>query len=489
MADLKFIFIICILLFISSCTPHENSDKSSNVSKPKIITNFINQPSLKNASIGILATDLNSGEIVLAHNSKLSLVPASTLKILTSMAALETFGPDYKFKTTLAYTGNISESRTLNGDLILLGGGDPTFLSSRFEKHYKNAMTDMVQESQNSGIRYINGNIVADGSYFGLPQIPDTWIWEDIGNYYGSPAFGLNILDNTYTITFKTGKAGSLSGIININPELPWINFENRVMAAKNNSDNAYIYGSYLSDKRLINGTIPENRNTFSIKGATPDPALLAAHQLLYGLKEKGIGISGETVSDYAKKQQAKRQTLLVINSPPLSEIIEQLNMRSINLYAETLLLHLAKKSTEDCSVEAGCESLKTFWKDAGMDVSGLNLEDGSGLSRANAITAEQLVFVLQHMHQSNNKETFLQSLPVAGKSGTLKSFAPNTVLEGNLKAKSGYMARAMNYTGYLTTESGKEIAIAVMVNNYNCSNTEMRNMLEKFLVSLVKNP
>jgi D-alanyl-D-alanine carboxypeptidase/D-alanyl-D-alanine-endopeptidase (penicillin-binding protein 4) len=476
-------------LFISTCAHHENSDESSKSSDPEIVTNFITHSSLKNASIGIQVVDLNSGEIVLAHNPKLSLVPASTLKILTSAAALETFGPDHKFKTTFAYTGNISESRTLNGDLILMGGGDPTFLSSRFEKHYKNTLKNMVQEVQNTGIRWINGNIIGDGSYFGLQQIPATWIWEDIGNYYGSPAFGLNISENTYTVTFKTGKAGSLSSITGVSPDLPWMNFENRVMAANNNSDNAYIYGSYLSDKRIIDGTIPENKKSFSIKGSIPDPALLAAHQLFSGLTEKGIGISGEATSNYDKNPNYKFQTLLEIDSPPLSEIIEQLNMKSINLYAEALLLHLAKNSSEDCSVEAGCESLKTFWKDKGMDVSGLNIEDGSGLSRANSITAEQLVFVLQHMHQSENIEFFFRSLPVAGKSGTMNSFGKNTVLESNLKAKSGYMSRAMNYSGYLTTESGKELAFAIMVNNYNCPNAEMKKMLEELLVSLAGIP
>jgi len=483
------ILIVLLLILLSACNPIEQTNDTDGNINAITLNTFINQPSLKNASIGFYAVDLNSGETVLEHNSSISLVPASTLKILTSAAALETFGPDHRFKTTLAYTGNISEGRTLNGNIILQGGGDPTFLSPRFEKHYKNAIKNMVQEIQNSGIRWINGNVVGDGSYFGLPQIPDTWIWEDMGNYYGSPAFALNVFDNTYSLTFKTGSAGSLSSITNTNPELPQLKFENRVTAADNKQDNAYIYGSYLSNKRVIKGTIPENRKSFSIKGSIPDPAKIAAHQIFAALKTKGIGISGEARSNYDESKQAKFQPLLEINSPPLSEIIEQLNMKSINLYAETMLLHLGKKANKKCSVEAGCESLKTFWENTGMDISGLYLEDGSGLSRANAITPEQLVFVLQHMHQSKNDKSFKQSLPIAGKSGTLKSFGKNTILEGKLKAKSGYMSRAMSYTGYLTTESGEELAFAVMVNNYNCSNSEMRKILEELLVSLANNP
>jgi len=485
MACIRITVFIGLLILISACSPRPDSKTNSGFTIPKTVKKFITNPSLENASVGILFVDLNSGENILDYNSTLSLVPASTLKILVSAAALETFGPDHQFITTLAYSGKISEGRTLNGNLLIKGDGDPAFLSTRFEKHYQSAVNDMVQEVQNMGIRWINGNIIGDGSYFGLPQIPDTWIWEDIGNYYGSPAFGLNIFDNTYTITFKTGKAGSRSGIINVEPEVSGLTFKNRVTAANNNRDNAYIYGSYLSNQRVISGTIPENRKSFSIKGSIPDPAFVAAHQLFTELKENGIGISGESISNYDESMRPETQTLIEIPSPPLSEIIEQLNMKSINLFAETMLLHLAKTFKKECSVEAGCESLQTFWEDAGMDISGLYLEDGSGLSRANAITAEQLVFVLQHMHRNKNRESFIRSLPVAGKSGTLKSFGKNTVLKDNLVAKSGYMSRVLNYTGYLSTNTGKDLAFALMVNNYNCTNSEMRKLMEELLISI----
>jgi D-alanyl-D-alanine carboxypeptidase/D-alanyl-D-alanine-endopeptidase (penicillin-binding protein 4) len=162
--------------------------------------------------------------------------------------------------------------------------------------------------------------------------------------------------------------------------------------------------------------------------------------------------------------------------------------MKSINLYAETLLLHLAKAKEGNCTVESGCKALSTFWKNKGMDISGLHLEDGSGLSRANVITTEQLVFVLQYMKtKSEYSESFLRSLPVAGTSGSLKSFGLGTNLVGNLRAKSGYMSRVMSYAGYLTTESGQQLAFAVMINNYNCTNSEMRKMLEGFLASICR--
>jgi len=487
MSTTRFVLFIGLILLISACNPQEESNQRTANFESGIIHDFINQPGLENASIGIFVVDLMSDEIVFEYNSKTSLVPASTLKILTSAAALETFGSDHTFKTTLAYSGKISEGRTLNKNLILMGGGDPVFLSPLFEDHYDNTINEMVQEVQSSGIRWINGNVVGDGSYFGSPQIPDTWIWEDIGNYYGAPAYGLNIYDNTYEVIFETKESGTKAKLKNISPVLPWLKFESKVIAAENNRDNAYIYGSNLSKNRLITGTIPQNRKSFMIKGSIPDPAIVAARQLLSGLKESGIGLSGEAASNYSEGKHTRLHKLLEIESPPLSDIIFQLNIKSINLYAEALLLHLAKKESKNCSIEDGCKALTRFWENTGMNTSGLHLEDGSGLSRANAISAEQLVFVLKHMHKNGKQsESFIRSLPQAGFSGSLKSFGKGTNLEGNLKAKSGYISRVLNYTGYLASESGQELAIAVMVNNYNCSNSEMKKMLEEFFVSVV---
>ena len=483
MSNTKLILFFCFAILISSCNPQREKNHPPKETDTKTINNFINQKSLNNASIGILVVDVKSGKNVLEHNSATSLVPASTLKLLTSAAALETFGSEHTFKTVLTYDGQISENGRLNGNIVIRGLGDPTFLSALFDEHYGNVFEDFVNAIEEAGIKSISGNVVGDISYFGQQQIADTWIWEDIGNYYGSPAYGLNIYDNTYFMTFKTDEAGSAAHLIKIDPPMPWLKFENHVTAANNNRDNAYIYGSYLSDQRVIKGTIPKNRKSFTIKGAIPDPAFLAAHQLLSKLEENGVYVSGDPVSDYKPGKLPHSQLLLEIESPPLSDIIFQLNMKSINLYAETLLLHLAKTKDGDCSIESGCGALSTFWGEKGMDISGLYLEDGSGLSRANAITAEQLVFVLQYMQtKSKYSESFLRSLPVAGKSGSLRNFGSGTNLENKLKAKSGYMSRVMCYAGYLTTEPDQQLVFAIMVNNYNCTNAEMRRLLENLL-------
>jgi D-alanyl-D-alanine carboxypeptidase/D-alanyl-D-alanine-endopeptidase (penicillin-binding protein 4) len=198
-------------------------------------------------------------------------------------------------------------------------------------------------------------------------------------------------------------------------------------------------------------------------------------------LDEKGIQVKDEPGVIWSEHDSRKSTTLLEIQSPPLTEIVDQLDKKSINLYAEALLLHLSRENGLSVSVENGCKALTEFWSSKGMDTTGLFLQDASGLSRANGISPAQLGFVLKYMNnESAEKEAFAASLPASGISGSLKSFAPE--LPGKFRAKSGYMSRVLNYAGYLETTSGKNLIVVLMVNNYTCTTSEMRELWERLV-------
>ena len=479
---------LLIIIFLSlaiSCA----SQPAKETSQPAqdIVNRFISKPELSSASVGILLADAETGEMIAAHNPDKSLIPASIQKLLITATALETFGTGHTFTTSLFYSGHIDDDGTLHGDVMIRGGGDPALGSERFTGHYGDVIAQMAGAIRQAGIRRIEEKIVGDGSYFGRPLIPDTWIWEDIGNYYGGPAYGLNIFENTYRLTFSSGAPGSLTRITGVEPSLPGIEFENFVTAASNNRDNAYIYGSYLSPNREVRGTIPAHRESFTIKGSVPDPPHLAASLLNKALEEGEIPVSGVPESLWEETYKKNLTKLLDIYSPPMSEIVNQLNTKSINLYAETLLFHLAKAENESVSVEAGCRALTDFWSSRGMDTTGLFLQDASGLSRANAITPSQMAFLLRYMkNQSPVSEAFMASLPASGISGSLKSFLPEQA--GKFVAKSGYMSRVLNYAGYLETASGKNLVVVLIVNNYSGSGSEMRKLWEGMVEEVYEN-
>ncbi|MBE0638163.1 MAG: D-alanyl-D-alanine carboxypeptidase/D-alanyl-D-alanine-endopeptidase [Bacteroidales bacterium] len=485
LSKVTLLFLIFIILI--GCLPKDQEVSAQVQEKAEqLIEDLIHAEMLTHATLSIKAVDVSSGEVLAAHNSSLTMIPASIQKLLTTATALETLSSGNTFSTTLEYSGHLNKNGTLAGNLYITGGGDPALGSSNFKGHYGDIFERLANAVVAAGINKVEGKIIGDASIFGEINIPGNWIWEDIGNYYGAPATGLNIYDNSFEITFSTqNKAGTPATITGIHPQIPGLEIENRVVASDDNGDNAYIYGTYLSGKRIISGTIPANRKAFTIRGAIPDPAFLAAHQLTEKLKGIGLIVKGNPESMYIDSQPGKRTVLLEIKSPSLNEIIDATNHKSINLYAETLLLHLTPGENAP-SDEHALQFVKSFWEEKGMPVSGMFLTDGSGLSRANGMTADQMIFLLNYMNiQSECSAEFKTSLPVSGVSGNMTNFGTGTFLENNLAAKSGSMSRVLNYAGYLTTASGREVAFVVMVNNYEGSSSQVKNLVINFLLDL----
>lgn len=453
---------------------------------------FIQSEELKNASIAFVVIDILSGKPVIQYNENLSIVPASVLKLFTTAAALEILGKDFRFKTELQYQGTIKDS-ILKGDIFIKGFGDPT-LGSRFFKSYYfspfffDRWADSVRKA---GISGIEGNIIGDGSLFSGEPIPKTWTWGDISNHYGTSPNALTIYDNAYTLYFNSGKSiGDSTVILKTEPEV-LLSFENHVTSSKNGGDNAYIFGSNTDTIRRIWGTIPLNKEEFPVKGSLPDPALCTATEFKKHMQNNGIGISGNSQSTYqsdtATLSKKKQVAIAKFYSPALKEIVYQTNKNSINLFAENMLLQIGLKAKNSATAESGSEVVEVFLKKKGIDTDGFYMNDGSGLSRANAVTALQTARLLAEMTKSSVSKEFIASLPIGGTDGTIKGMFKSTPQKGNILAKSGSFTRVRSYAGYANLQNDGPVAFAIIVNNYNCSSGQSRILLEKLMNSLAK--
>jgi serine-type D-Ala-D-Ala carboxypeptidase/endopeptidase (penicillin-binding protein 4) len=445
--------------------------------QPNSFSEVFNQPAYSGALVSYKIIDLDSSITLYEQNSQLALTPASIMKLVTTTTALDVLGKDFQFRTSLFFKGNIKDS-VLHGDLIIIGGGDPTLGSRFFPKI--NPFEEFKQALKKSGIKKVNGNIIADGSYFTNEEVPETWTWADLGNYYGAGISGLNYSDNTIYIDFKSGKEGDTAQIISMTPAYPSLSFVSNVRAQNITSDQAYIFGSPYDFKRIIEGGIPKNRSSFSVRGSVPNSALFTASVFKDFLTINGVDVSGEAL----RKDGIKKDSLKLITkyaSPKLKDIVYQINQFSVNHFAEALLRELGRKSGSG-SFSDGARFVKNYWEKQGVDVSFLFIEDGSGLSRHNAISANLMTDILQHVYMSKFKEEFQNSLPVAGKSGTLINMLKGTQAEGKLMAKSGSMTRVRSYAGYVTSQSGRNLAFVIIVNNYNNFSLEIRKDLEAFM-------
>ncbi len=444
---------------------------------------------LKNASISFYVYDASNKVEVAAYNADQSLVTASTMKVVTTATALEVLGSWHRFETKLSYDGFIDSNCTLHGNLYIEGGGDPTLGSRYFDE--EEFMLKWVDAVAKLGIHHIDGKIVGDASYFSDEYVPATWGWGDMGNYYGSGVSGLSVYDNTITFTFDAGPNNDDSTHITCyEPYTPDLRIDNRVKAGNTKSDEAYIYGGPYDPYRLIKGRIPKGATEFDVKGAMHDPAYVAAFELETQLFKHGIttSSSASTVRMDRLNGQLDTSSRTIFHtheSSTVSKIVYWTNLISNNLFAEHLLKHIGVAEYHDGSVYSSTIAVSKHWSNRGIDMTGFTMNDGSGLSRANAVSARHLVEILTKMRSSKYFDTFYSSLPNCGKTGTLKSYGKGTKIYNNLRAKSGTMTRVKSYTGYVKSANGKQLVFAIIVNNFNCSTYEIGKKLEKLMISL----
>ncbi len=490
--NIIFFAVVCILCFSHSASAQKRKFKDIN----KLVEETAENDDFKNAQFALLAVDVNTGEIIAEVNADKALKPASTQKLFSTSTILENYGPEFQFETVLAYTGVIDTiNNILNGDIVIVGGGDPTLGSKYFKNDsVKNFIQKWIDDIKALGIDSIDGRIIADASLYSFDIVPETWSWEDMGNYYGAGPCGLTVFDNMYKIYFNSGNAGDTADIDRIEPKIENVFFENAIIADSISYDNAYIFGSPYTNYRYLRGEIPLNRNEFVVKGSIPDPPYHAALELEKALESAGIAVSkgATTIRNLTLFEHStingEKQIIDTYSSPLLSEIICETNVHSINLFAEHCLIHSglrmgAPTNTSDC-----VSAMKEFWESKGMDIQGLSLLDGSGLSHYNAITPRQMVYLLTYMKKSSKYfDFFYNSLAIAGETGTIESMFKGTLAEGKLRAKSGTINRVKAYAGYTTSQSGREIVFSMVANNFSCSSSDARAKLEKLMISLTE--
>ena len=398
------------------------------------ISNMEESKGLQSANIGISVVNLETGKSVVQHQAQKSLIPASTLKVLTTASALALLGPDFQFKTQLYLSGSISSDGILDGDVIIRGLGDPTLGSDQMkEADELDKVTETMRlELQKKGIRGIKGRVIVDASYFHSAVNASTWQWNDLGNYYASGAWGLNIHENFYYLKLRQNPTlGQQPTIASVRPLIEDIKFRNELVSAGSRTgDNAYIYGAPYNDLRYIRGTIPLGNRYFTIKGSMPNPPLFLARYFTKKLKEIGMVVEGSASTDQVMLNSDHKESInyesseLVYThrSPSLLDIATRANYRSVNLYCESMLKVLGQEKKADGTIAAGLEVIKDYWKQKGLDFTGVFLEDGSGLSPRNGVPARFFTDLLRIVAKEPAlADTFKSTLPKAGESGTLK--------------------------------------------------------------------
>ena len=448
---------------------------------------FVKIPQNKYASVSICIVDLDKDSVLANINGNKVLMSASTAKLFSTYTALDVLGSEYRPQTNLYINGEVDSLGVLQGDLYIRGEGDITLGSKYFNEEGSEYefMNDWLSSLRTQGINAINGSIIADGSQFGYAGVPEGWDWSDMGNYYGSGACGINFYDNTVKYYFDTYNYGEAAKFLKTFPTDDSLIFRHSISAANIRNDQSYLYGAPYSRDRFGVGYLPLNRKNFSVKGSMHDPEYMLSLEFTRFLKNDSLFsfVSGKPKGvRLMPSVDLNYKELKMIHShkgEKLIDIVRLTNLNSVNLFAEGLLnlvgFNKNGKGSTSSGIEAVYENLE-----GKVNLSGMKLKDGSGLSRKNAISAENFCSLLKHIHDSKISELFKSTLAVAGNSGTLKNICKGQSASGRMQAKSGTLSNVKAYAGYVNSKSGSNLAFAVIVNNFEGSRYKLVKKMEE---------
>jgi len=440
------------------------------------IREMLAKPELSSAMVGIKVVSLDNGRVLFEENATKLLRPASNMKLYTVAAALDRLSPDYRFSTSVYADARPDAAGVVRGNLTIYGRGDPS-IAARFNNgDYLKGIDDLAARIVAAGVKRVEGDIVGDESYFVGPKYGSGWNWEDLTWYYGAEITPLTVNDNALDLFIKPGAAIGQPALITTGPPDPLLTIVNKVTTSAKGLKREFSIHRGLGENTItITGSIPLEDRGYTGGIGISHPGLLFVYMLRSSLAQKGVAITG--ASRISVSSNAVQNEIATLQSPPFSVIAAQTLKPSQNLYTELILRTLGKvapppppittSNLPQTSDELGLEAVKTFLKTVGLRPEELVLDDGSGLSRNDMITAEASVQLLTFMSKHRYATVFRDALPIGGVDGTLRNRFKGTPAENNVRAKTGSLSSAASLGGYMTTAGGEKLAFSIMVNNY----------------------
>ncbi|MBE5394424.1 D-alanyl-D-alanine carboxypeptidase/D-alanyl-D-alanine-endopeptidase [Brevibacillus borstelensis] len=426
---------------------------------------------------GIAVYDLTDEKVLYGHNADRTYVPASNMKLFTTIAGLDKLGPDYQWKTEVYATGKVSGGGVLNGDLILKGFGDPSLTVADLQ-----AIAAALKEK---GIKQVNGKLLVDESYFDPTRLGYGWMWDDEVYGYSAQLSALAVHKNMLTITVEPGKKAGDTPVLTMEPATEYVQVVNQLQTVAGKDSDISVQRPRGKNTIIFSGTIGVEAAPYQEDVTMEDPALYVADIWKQRLTASGIKLHPQ--ASVEKTTLSTGTPLYTHLSKPFSEILVELNKDSDNFYAEMLLKTLGATEKGEGSAEAGSEVVADVLKRAGVEA-GYVQKDGSGLSRFNWITANQMVKLLTFVQDQEYRDALEKSLPIAGVDGTLKNRLKGTPAEKMVIAKTGSMGGVNSLSGYATAKNGNKLAFSILINGIYKSKYA-RDLQDKVAVLLASYP
>src|SRR5713101_3512127 len=482
------------------------------------VAGVLSAPDLARGFWGIEVVSLSTGKTLYSQNADKLFTPASNTKLFTTAAALALIGPDYKFRTTVETTGTLDRYGRLNGDLVLVGHGDPNLSGRELPYDLRTqrnddpiqALESLADTLVQKGVKFIDGDIVADDSYFAFERYGEGWSQDDLVWADGAPVSALTINDNVIFVNILPADRAGERAFVSITPFADYYRLDNRIITTPTGTGRKiFIKREPGSTALTLWGNIPLDDAGADEALAIEDPAEFAVGLFRQLLETRGIAVYGRqrtrhtelaslstfTVTASAPARggdgpshslQSQPLVLASYQSKPLIEDVRVINKVSQNLHAEILLRLLGREKGTAGTVEGGLEVLRGFLNKAGVPGDQYVFYDGSGLSRQNLATPHSVVQLLRYVASQPWGASFRDTFPVAGVDGSLSDRLKNIDAQGRVYAKAGSLGGVKTLSGYATTDRGERVAFSILSNNFNLPTKRVTDAIDDIVGAIV---
>jgi len=457
---------------------------ASKTSTSETLDRLLADPALHGATVSLMVRDAKSGNTLYQHNPRTRLVPASSLKLLTTAAAMDVLGPQYRFSTQLLGSGTRTGS-VLSGNLYLRGLGDPTIQWA----DYQALAASLAQQ----GIKQVQGDLVFDDSFFDAERLGIDWAQDDESTYYGAQISALTVSPNTdfdagtLIVTAKAPAAVGQPVSVDISPATNYVQVSNRAVSGPGNS-----YGltrQHGTNLLQLTGALAPGKQSRQWVSVW-EPTQLVANLFEQALAQQGISVQGRRV--IGGVTPATATVLAVRESAPLQELITPLLKLSNNNMSEALLKAMGRKTANAGTASAGVAAVADFLKRQGIDAATLTQVDGSGLSRRNLVSSQNLTDLLLAASKQPWFNAWYSALPIAGNpermtGGSLRYRLRGTAAQDNLHGKTGSMSGVSSLTGYVTDAGGRRLVFSMVSNNYVVAGSQIKALENRLATTLAQ--
>lgn len=453
----------------------------------KTILNIHRENGMQHGMLSVCVYNVTKGQEVYSYNSQVSMTPGSVVKLFTTGTAFARLGSDFRFTTKLGIRGEIDREGVLHGNIYIIGGGDPMLGSYRYRQTTPDSLFDgWTRALKKKGIRRVDGRICYHVGVFDEQPLHDSWLWGDVGNYYGAGVSGLNFHENMYFVYFNPStKLGYPATAARVSPKnINVLGTCEVTTGPEGSGDNVTIYGGPTASERLYRGTVPLGKKEFPVRGALPNPAKQCADLFALYLRTHGVSISSNSMQVYSQPDSLR--IVLDYYSSDYYTLAQYTNLTSNNIYAESIFKYLGYKKFGKGTFANGAKVVSDYFREKKLDLGGVKIVDGSGLSQQNKVTADFVCRYLMAISKESFFNDFLRSLAKVGESGTAKNLLSSLPAGMTVSVKTGTMEGVKAYAGYIDASNGDRLAFTIISNGHEASSSVVGEKLNKILQKIV---